>query len=91
MDQANSVGPTSVEGSFFSLFLQIVLCFSRHVFSAAVFYVASDKAYKDEIALCLSSVSRPTQVIWGANDQVTGNLLLHFILTLGLNCFSLFQ
>jgi len=36
----------------------------------AVFYVASGKAYKDEVAVCLSSVYCPTQVIWGANDQV---------------------
>ena len=40
------------------------------MFSVAVFSVASSKAYKDEVADCLSSVHCATQVIWGANDQV---------------------
>jgi len=61
-----------------------------YVFSDTVFYVASGKAYKDEVAVCLSSVHCPTQVIWGANDQVqlfSAVLWCFFSLTL-LRAFS---
>ena len=47
------------------------------MYFGAVFYVASCKAYKDEVAICLSAVHRPTQVIWGANDQVNSCLGLY--------------
>ena len=60
----------------------MVFYFSRRVFAAAVFYEAAGKAYKEEVATSLSSVHRPTQVIWGADDQVTGQLHLRLILTL---------
>jgi len=61
---------------------KMVFYFSRRVFAAAVFYEAAGKAYKEEVATSLSSVHRPTQVIWGADDQVTGQLHLRLILTL---------
>jgi len=47
----------------------------QRVYYITVFYLVSGKAYKDELAACLSSVHRPTQVIWGADDQVIGDMV----------------